>query len=149
MIVTREAIDPTAENRQLRDAAAGACCAFEGWARNHNDGKSVALLEYEAHEAIAVAEGKRVIAEARQRFPLLHARCVHRIGKLEIGECAVWVGVSSAHRDEAFAACRYIIDEVKIRLPIWKKEHYVDGRAEWVNCQRCSEKSAQRSVQLR
>jgi molybdopterin synthase catalytic subunit len=57
---------------------------------------------------------------------------------LEIGECAVWVGVSAPHRDEAFAACRYIIDQVKVRLPIWKKEHYTDGHSGWVNCERCA-----------
>ena len=73
-----------------------------------------------------------------QRFPYLEARCVHRIGLLEIGECAVWVGVAAKHRDEAFMACRYIIDEIKHRLPIWKKEHYVNGDSGWVNCERCA-----------
>jgi molybdopterin synthase catalytic subunit len=63
---------------------------------------------------------------------------VHREGTLELGECAVWVGVTAAHRDEAFAACRYIIDEVKVRLPIWKKEYYVNGDSGWVNCERCA-----------
>jgi len=63
---------------------------------------------------------------------------VHRIGVLAVGELAVWVGVSAAHRDEAFRACRYIIDEVKHRLPIWKKEHYLNGDSGWVNCERCA-----------
>ena len=71
-------------------------------------------------------------------FPHLHARCVHRTGMLDIGDCAVWVGVSSPHRDEAFRACRYIIDQIKVRLPIWKKEYYEDGHSGWVNCERCA-----------
>ena len=79
-----------------------------------------------------------MLAEARALFPYLEARCVHRVGLLEIGECAVWVGVVARHRDEAFRACRYIIDELKLRLPIWKKEYYADGEAEWVNCRRCA-----------
>ena len=64
-----------------------------------------------------------------------------RSGLLEIGDCAVWVGVCSEHRDEAFRACRYVIDEIKHRLPIWKKEHYVNGDSGWVNCERCAEHS--------
>jgi len=73
-----------------------------------------------------------------QQFPFLEACCVHRSGVLDIGDCAVWVGVSAPHRDEAFKACRFIIDEIKVRLPIWKKEHYVDGDSGWVNCERCA-----------
>ena len=131
-------IDPEKLRRELFDPAAGAYAGFEGWIRNENEGHRVLRLEYEAYEPLAVKEGERVIAEAKDRFPLLHARCVHRSGLLEIGECAVWVGVSSAHRDEAFLACRYIIDQVKVRLPIWKKEHYVGGDSGWVNCERCA-----------
>ena len=131
-------IDPEKLRRELFDPAAGAYAGFEGWIRNENEGHRVLRLEYEAYEPLAVKEGERVIAEAKDRFSLLHARCVHRSGLLEIGECAVWVGVSSAHRDEAFLACRYIIDQVKVRLPIWKKEHYVGGDSGWVNCERCA-----------
>ena len=98
----------------------------------------VTRLEYEAFEALAVKEGERIVEEARQRFPILQAACVHRVGSLDIGELAVWVGVSAQHRDEAFAACRYIIDEVKHRVPIWKKEHYLNGDSGWVNCERCA-----------
>jgi len=137
--VTSDRIQPDRLRDELVDAAAGAYAAFEGWIRNHNDGEDVLRLEYEVYEPLAVSEGDKVIAEARARFPILHAECVHRSGSLEIGECAVWVGVTSAHRDEAFAACRYIIDQVKVRLPIWKKEHYVDGHSGWVNCERCAE----------
>ncbi len=88
---------------------------------------------------MALSEGEKILAEAGQRYPHLRAHCVHRTGMLEIGECAVWVGVSAPHRDEAFQACRYIIDQLKVRLPIWKKEYYADGHSGWVNCERCAE----------
>ena len=77
------------------------------------------------------------LLEAEQRFGALQAAAVHRAGPLDIGDVAVAVAVSSAHRDEAFRACRYIIDQAKARLPIWKKEFFADGTAEWVNCKRC------------
>ena len=83
-----------------------------------------------------------MLAEAMAKHPYLEARCIHRTGLLEIGDLAVWVGVAAPHRDEAFRACRYIIDELKVRLPIWKKEHYVDGDSGWVNCERCAEHGA-------
>jgi molybdopterin synthase catalytic subunit len=123
---------------QLRNPGSGGVCVFEGWVRNSNEGRTVLRLEYEVYEPLAVAEGKKVIAEAGQRFPFLEASCVHRSGLLEIGDCAVWVGVSSKHRDEAFKACRYIIDEIKTRLPIWKKEYYSGGDSGWVVCERCA-----------
>ena len=146
--MTDKTIDPDALRRELFDAAAGAYVGFEGWIRNENEGRRVERLEYESYEPLAVSEGEKVIAEARAKFPLLHAHCVHRSGMLEIGECAVWVGVSSAHRDEAFHACRYIIDQVKVRLPIWKKEHYADGNSGWVNCERCAEHARPSAVSL-
>jgi molybdopterin synthase catalytic subunit len=139
MRITSDDIRPDELRDALVDAAAGAYVGFEGWIRNHNDGEDVLRLEYEVYEPLALTEGEKVIEEARQKFPILHADCVHRSGSLEIGDCAVWVGVTSAHRDEAFKACRYIIDQVKVRLPIWKKEHYVDGHSGWVNCERCAE----------
>jgi len=138
MRVTAEPIRPELLRNELGDSRAGAYVGFEGWIRDHNEGQEVLRLEYEVYEPVAIAEGDKIIAEAMNRYPLLHAKCVHRSGLLEIGECAVWVGVTSAHRDEAFAACRYIIDQVKIRLPIWKKEHYVAGHSGWVNCERCA-----------
>ena len=95
------------------DPAAGAYVGFEGWIRNENDGQRVLRLEYEAYAPLAVKEGEKVIAEAQQKYPLLQVHCVHRSGLLEIGECAVWVGVAAAHRDEAFHACRFVIDQVK------------------------------------
>jgi molybdopterin synthase catalytic subunit len=131
-------IDTAALQRSLQNPAAGGFCAFEGWVRNENEGHVVERLEYEAYEPLVITEGEQVLDEARRKFPYLEARCVHRVGLLEIGECAVWIGVASKHRDEAFRACRYIIDEIKQRLPIWKKEHYADGDSGWVNCERCA-----------
>jgi len=139
MRVTGSTIEPDKLRDELVDDAAGAYVGFEGWIRNQNEGQQVLRLEYEVYEPLAIKEGDKVIAEAETKFPILHAQCVHRAGLLQIGECAVWVGVTSAHRDEAFAACRYIIDQVKVRLPIWKKEHYVAGHSGWVNCERCAQ----------
>ena len=136
--ITSDVIDPDMLRKTLFDSGAGAYTSFEGWIRNENEGHSVLRLEYEAYEPLALTEGRSILTEAQNKFPHLHAHCVHRIGLLEIGDCAVWVGVSSPHRDEAFLACRYIIDEIKIRLPIWKKEHYADGHSGWVNCERCA-----------
>ena len=132
--VTDREIDVAALQRRLESEEAGAYAAFQGWVRNHNDGRDVVSLEYEAYGPIAVSEGERVLAEALQRFNLLKVAAVHRIGHLDIGDCAVWVGVSAAHRGDAFDGCRYVIDELKSRLPIWKKEHYAGGDSGWINC---------------
>jgi len=131
-------LDPAALQRELRDDTCGGFAAFEGWVRNHNEGHAVTRLEYEAFVPLAEKEGARIVAEAVRRFGVTRAACVHRIGSLGIGDIAVWVGVSAAHRDEAFRACRFIIDEVKHRVPIWKKEHYVTGDSGWVNCELCA-----------
>jgi molybdopterin synthase catalytic subunit len=138
MHISDGVIRPDELRSALEDNAAGAYASFEGWIRNENEGRRVLRLEYEAYEPLCVSEGQRIIDEVTSRLPILHARCVHRTGLLEIGECAVWVGVSSPHRDEAFEGCRFIIDQVKVRLPIWKKEHYADGDSGWVNCERCA-----------
>jgi sulfur-carrier protein adenylyltransferase/sulfurtransferase len=139
---TREKIDAGELRKLLFDPAAGGYTSFEGWVRNHNEGLAVRHLEYEAFEPLAIKEGDRIVAEAITRFGIEHAACVHRIGDLAIGEMAVWVGVSARHRAEAFSACRYIIDEVKHRVPIWKKEHYENGDSGWVNCERCAAPTA-------
>jgi molybdopterin synthase catalytic subunit len=131
-------IEIAALRAELARPSCGGFCSFEGWVRDHNEGQVVTRLEYEAFEALAVNEGNRIVAEAVQKFGVERALCVHRIGSLGIGASAVWVGVAAAHRDEAFRACRYIIDEVKHRVPIWKKEHYANGDSGWVNCERCA-----------
>lgn len=127
-------LDPVALARSLDDVRGGAVVTFEGRVRNHNEGQPVLSLDYEAYAVLAEKEGARILAEAHEKFPLLHVACVHRTGHLQLGELAVWVGVTAAHRDAAFAACRYVIDEVKARVPIWKKEHYASGATEWINC---------------
>ena len=118
---------------RLLCARAGGYASFEGRVRDHHDGRQVLGLRYEAYEALAISEGRRIVTEAAARFPLTGVLCVHRTGELAVGELAVWVGAAAAHRDAAFAACRYVIDQVKARVPIWKHERYADGRARWLH----------------
>jgi molybdopterin synthase catalytic subunit len=125
--------DAAALMRELSRTTAGACVTFEGWVRDRNEGRAVLRLDYQAYAPLALSEGARILAEATQRFAIVEARCAHRLGSLAIGDMAVWVGVSAGHRDAAFAACRYIIDEVKQRVPIWKNEHYADGESGWLH----------------
>lgn len=122
----------------LAEHKAGALATFEGWVRNHNEGRAVTLLEYECFEPLSRKEAERILDEAMHQFNILDAVCVHRVGALQVGEIAVWIGVTAEHREAAFKACQYIIDEIKVRLPIWKKEHYTDGTSEWVNCRECA-----------
>ena len=126
-------IDTATLRAELLDDRVGGYASFEGWVRNHNEGRDVLGLRYEAYAALAEAEGEKVLDEACAKFDILDARCVHRVGDLVIGEMAVWVGVSAAHREAAFTACRYIIDEVKARVPIWKHERYAEGDAGWLH----------------
>ena len=91
-------------------------------------------LEYSAYKVLAEKEGNRIIAEALDRFEIAGAEAIHRVGMLAIGDIAVWVGVCSAHRGPAFDGCQYIIDEIKDRVPIWKRESYENGPDQWVNC---------------
>jgi len=119
----------------MSDAHAGAYASFEGWVRDHNAGRAVSGLRYEAYEALALAEGQRIVEEACAKFAVCDVQAVHRIGTLRIGELAVWVGVTAAHRDAAFAACRHVIDEIKAHVPIWKHEVYADGDADWLHPQ--------------
>lgn len=128
-------IDAASLLRDLESEHVGAIVTFEGRVRDHNDGRPVSGLAYEAYAELAEAEGARIIEDALAKFEIEQASCVHGIGELALGDLAVWVGVSAAHRDAAFDACRYIIDEVKARVPIWKREHYVDGDAEWLHPQ--------------
>jgi molybdopterin synthase catalytic subunit len=115
-----------------RNPAAGAFVTFEGRVRNENEGRPVQSLVYEAYADMAVREGNRVLEEARQKFGVLDIRCVHRVGHLQVGDLAVWIGVAAAHRDAAFQACRYVIDGVKRRVPIWKKEFYGPSDGRWI-----------------
>ena len=132
-------IDLDAFRDRLVDSGCGGYVQFEGWVRDHNDGQQVLRLEYEVYETLAVREGNRILTEAVERYGVSRVAAEHRSGLLELTEVAVVVGVAAAHRAEAFEACRYIIDQIKVRLPIWKKEHYANGAAEWVRCDHCSE----------
>jgi molybdopterin/thiamine biosynthesis adenylyltransferase/molybdopterin synthase catalytic subunit/rhodanese-related sulfurtransferase len=136
--ISTTAIDTRPLRESLQQPGAGGFCSFEGWVRNSNEGRDVNGLSYEAYVELAHVEGERIIDEAMKRYGIADARCTHRTGDLGIGDMAVWVGASAAHRDEAFRACRYIIDEIKHRLPIWKKEHYVTGETSWVVCNHTS-----------
>jgi len=127
-------INPQQLKQSLMSHEAGAFCCFEGWVRNHNDDKMVKSLEYEGHEALCNNDIKQIFKEVKEKFNVIEFKCVHCVGHLQIGDMAIWVGVIAVHRDDAFKACRYIVDQVKLRLPIWKKEHYQNGDSQWINC---------------
>jgi molybdopterin synthase catalytic subunit len=124
-------VEPPAQRGDV-DGGVGGIVTFEGVVRNHSADRAVLRLAYDAYAPLATKEGERILAEARKRYAVAHVACAHRTGVLAIGEVAVWVGAAAAHRDAAFAACRYVIDEVKRRVPIWKKEFYADGESGWI-----------------
>lgn len=130
--LTSMSIDLAALYDGVQSPELGGTAAFIGTVRNHHAGRPVERLEYSAYAPMAEAECARIVAEAEEKWP---ARVVlaHRIGKLALGEIAVAIAAAAAHRDEAFAACRYVIEEVKHRVPIWKKEFYTDGTVAWVD----------------
>lgn len=110
----------------------GAIVLFLGTVRDHSPGKSgVTHLEYEAYEGVVEPKIREIVAEAREKWPIRRAAALHRTGDVDLGDVSVAVAVSSPHRKDAFAAGRYLIDELKQRAPIWKKEHWPGG-AEWV-----------------
>lgn len=125
-------LDPASLAATLDNPRAGAVVTFDGRVRNHNDGRSVSHLEYQAYPALAIPTGTRILTEEAARHGLVAATAVHRIGALNIGEAAVWLGVASAHRAAAFDAARAIMERLKYELPVWKKETYADGTTEWV-----------------
>lgn len=132
--ITEAPIDRTVPIEGLSDERAGALVVFEGWVRDHNQGKKVRSLEYQIYPELALKEGHKIILEAQAKFNVQNIECIHRFGHLRLGDIAVWVGAVASHRDDAFKATRYIIDEIKYRLPIWKKEHYELEEAQWVFC---------------
>lgn len=129
--VTDRVIDTAALRARIDHPQAGGLVVFEGVVRDHQDGRAVRHLDYEGYAAVAVKEGERILAEARTRWPLHAAVGCHRTGHLEVGEAAVWIGVAASHRGDAFAACGWIMDEVKARVPVWKRETFADGSVEW------------------
>ena len=125
--LVRDPIDVAALHATLPQD--GALCLFLGVVRNENGGRPVRYLEYEAYEEMALPLMEEIESETRRRWPVTDVRLVHRLGRLEIGEPSVAVAVSSPHRNEAFAACRFAIDTLKAKVPIWKKEFYAEGEA--------------------
>lgn len=126
-------IDSGALISRLQHEEAGGVVIFEGRVRCINQNRSVTRLEYEGAETLARNEFQKIADETAARYDLIDLHCVHRVGLLEIGDIAVWIGVLAKHRGPAFEACRYVIDELKKRLPIWKKEYYTDGDSGWIN----------------
>lgn len=135
-LLTKHIIDPQTLREQMLSPKAGAFCAYEGWVRDHNEGKEVTALHYSGYPQLAPAIAEQILAEASQKFEV-KAAIVHRIGTLKVGDIAVWVGVTAHHRGDTFLACRYIIDNVKHRLPIWKKECYSDHTEAWIENNHC------------
>jgi len=133
-ILQENPIDPLQARNMCREPAKnGALVSFEGTVRaDEHKGNQVNELLYIADTPACLAEGEKIIIEALSKFAINEAVCIQRIGKLKTTETAVWIGVWAEHRDEAFKGCRYIIEEIKKRLLIWKKEFYNDGTKTWI-----------------
>ena len=130
--IIRERIRTEEITRSLRAGEDGAVIAFEGVVRNNTRGRKTLYLDYEAYEAMALKEMETLAEQALREFKIRDIRFVHRIGRLEIGETSVLIAVASAHRAAAFEACRFAIDTLKKKVPIWKKEYFEDG-AVWAD----------------
>ena len=131
-LVTPDPIDPAQMRGGALSPGDGAALLFWGVVRNENDGRAVSSLEYSAYAEMAEREMLRIADEARERFGTGAIHVVHRVGLLEIGEASVAIAVASPHRAEAYEASRYVIEQLKQRVPVWKREGYVDGETEWV-----------------
>jgi molybdopterin synthase catalytic subunit len=129
--VTAEPIDPTALLDRLGSSSDGAIVLFVGRVRDLNEGRQVARLEYEAYREMADATLRSIVEEAAREYEVAEIAAVHRTGSLQPGDTAVAIAVAAPHRDPAYSASRYVIEQVKLRLPVWKRETYVDGEAEW------------------
>lgn len=127
------AIDESRLRQMLDNDSCGAFVSFEGRVRNHNNATSVDRLTYYGYEALAINQGRQIIAAAKNQFEITQAIAIHRIGALEIGDIAVWIGVVSAHRYPAFDACRWILDAIKADIPVWKQEYYHDDSSKWLS----------------
>ena len=132
MYLSEQPVDLAALIAAVESPERGGIACFLGTVRNHHHGRDVLRLEYSAYVPMVEAECARIVAEAESRWNVavsLH----HRVGRLEVGDAAVAVVAASAHRDEAFIACRHVIEELKRRVPIWKREYYADGAVDWVD----------------
>ncbi len=130
--LTEEIIDVSVVTAFLSRAEGGAIDVFVGTTRRYTDGKETVHLSYEAASDLAREEIRRIIEDAVRRWPVLRAAVIHRLGTVPVAEASVVIGVATLHRSESFEACRYLIDALKKRVPVWKKEYYADGNAEWV-----------------
>ena len=131
--LVRRPIDPAALLAEVQRACNGASVLFVGTVRDVNDGRAVTGMEYTAYEAMAASELAVVVEEAVRQFGTDDVVVEHRIGELDIGESSVVIAAAHAHRARAFDATRYVIEQLKRRVPIWKREHYVDGTRVWVD----------------
>jgi molybdopterin synthase catalytic subunit len=129
--VTADPVDMTELMKAVEGAGCGALATFVGLVRNHNAGRRVTCLEYECYEPLAVRSFERIGVEAAAAWPAARLAIVHRVGRLEIGEASVGIAAASAHRADAFAACRYAIERIKQIAPIWKREHFEGGEV-WI-----------------
>jgi molybdopterin synthase catalytic subunit len=131
--ITESSIDIEALLAEISTPDAGAVVLFLGTTRQTTDGRQTESLDYECYEEMAVRKLTSLESEARQRWPLLNCGIIHRIGNLEIGQASVAIAVSTAHRQAAFEAGKWLIDTLKEVVPIWKKENWADGSSEWVH----------------
>jgi molybdopterin synthase catalytic subunit len=131
--LTRDPIDIAALTEHARSPQAGAVVLFLGTVREMTDGRHTIALDYEAHDEMALAQMQRLHDETCQRWPVIAAGIIHRLGHLELGDVSVAVAVSCPHRHQAFDAGRYLIDRLKEVVPIWKQENWADGSTEWVH----------------
>jgi len=131
--LVREPIDPAEVIRMVSTRANGAVLLFIGAVRQVNDGRDVTGIDYAAYEAMAQRELEAIVAEGIARFGTPDVAIVHRLGELAVEELSVAIAVGHPHRDTAYAVSRWVIEELKRRVPIWKREHYVDGTREWVD----------------
>jgi molybdopterin synthase catalytic subunit len=129
--ITAEPINISAVVDSVKTPGAGAIDVFIGTTRDHSNGRKVVSLEYEAYVPMALKNMTEIENQSRQRWNLHDINIVHRIGKVAVGEPSIVIAVSSAHRDEAFQACRFLIDQLKMVVPIWKREYFADGSVEW------------------
>jgi molybdopterin synthase catalytic subunit len=130
--VTRETIDLNGLLARAKNASAGAVLLFSGDVRDHSEGRAVDFLEYETHESMAQKQVAEIVMEAKSRWDLHYVEVIHRFGKMRISDCSIGIVVASSHRKDAYEASRFIIDTVKKSVPIWKKEHFTNGQAIWV-----------------
>ena len=137
--LTTAPLDPAQVIAAIHATGRGATALFLGTVRDQNDGRSVLELEYSAYESMALRELERITTEAAARFGETAVIVQHRLGTLQVGDTSVIVAAAHQHRADALDACRYVIEELKRRVPIWKRERYADGSSEWVDPTRALE----------